>query len=59
MYELKRRTSGYEFCAFFIHVKNTYFEVLWCLSEFMIFVTLRNTNHLNKNEYENKINYRT
>ena len=31
---------------FFIHVKNTYFEVLWCLSEFMIFVTLRNTNHL-------------
>ena len=44
---------------FFIHVKNTYFEVLWCLSEFMIFVTLRNTNHLNKNEYENKINYRS
>lgn len=55
----KRRTSEYEFCAFFIHVKNTYFEVLWCLSEFMIFVTLRNTNHLNKNEYENKINYRS
>ena len=44
---------------FFIHVKKTYFEVLWCLSEFMIFVTLRNTNHLNRNKYENKINYRS
>ena len=55
----KAQNSYSEVLRFFIHVKNTYFEVLWCLSEFMIFVTLRNTNHLNKNEYENKINYRS